>query len=134
MRSRGQQHAPAPQAVRPGSLQATTAYCGGRSCAPEVAHALALVTDKWAVPVLEALVLHAGDSRFRELQRRVGVITQKELSRQLTRLVHHGVVGRDSDPLHPRHVRYRLTPHGQALLAQLDLLGQWAQGRRRTTG
>jgi DNA-binding HxlR family transcriptional regulator len=106
----------------------STGYCGGVSCAEIVARALALVADKWSVPVLEALAFAPGPARFRELQRRIGTITQKELSRQLTRFVHHGVVQRDSDPLHLSRVSYRLTERGRGLLAQLDRMGQWVRG------
>jgi DNA-binding HxlR family transcriptional regulator len=113
-----------------------TSYCEGRSCEQEVARAISLVAGRWAVPVLEALVFAGAPVRFRELQRRVGGISQKELSRQLAAFVHHGIAHRRADALHPTRVDYSLTPRGHALLGQMDQLGRWlldpARERPRT--
>ncbi len=103
-----------------------TNYCNGVSCEQMIAQTLALISGRWAVAVLEALHFAGGPVRFRELQRRVGGITQKELSRQLTRFVHHRVVHRRADALHATRVDYELSARGRDLLAQLDALGQWS--------
>ena len=109
-------------------------YCGGQSCEGEVSRAVGLLSGRWSVPVLEALCL-APDavSRFRELQRRIPGISQKELSRQLSMLVNAGVARRESELNNPRQVRYSLTPRGHALLKHMDALGRWIKSANAPT-
>jgi len=117
-----------PQATttRPGA----TAYCEGHSCEAEIASVLMLIAGRWSVPVLEQLYFANGPVRFRELQRRVGAISQKELTRQLTAFVHRSVAIRRVSGAGDSHVEYELAPRGHALLARLDALGQWAKRPR----
>ena len=102
-------------------------YCGGSSCEAEVARAVALVAGRWAVPVLEALCLGGGPVRFRALQRRVGAISQKELVRQLSLFVHHGVVVRHAGSAERAAVHYAITERGVSLLERMDALGRWVK-------
>lgn len=102
-----------------------TSYCEGRSCEQEITRAIALVSGRWAVPVLEALVFAPGPLRFRQLQRQVAGLSQKELSRQLTRFVHHGIVQRRAELQNPARVDYALTGRGRELLQRLDHIGRW---------
>lgn len=102
--------------------------CGGRSCAQQVGRALQALSGRWAFAVLEAVYFAGGSGRFRELQRRIGRISQKELARQLVSLAASGVVRRvvsEDD----RSVRYEVTPDGVDLLARLQALGQWSEQR-----
>ncbi|HJV61044.1 MAG TPA: helix-turn-helix domain-containing protein [Albitalea sp.] len=108
----------------------TPPYCAGSSCEVDIARAVTLVAGRWAVPVLEALVFANGPLRFRELQRRVAGISQKELTRQLTSFVHHGVALRHAIEGPGARVQYELTPHGRGLLAQMDALGRWLRATR----
>ena len=108
-------------------------YCAGSSCEAEIARALSLVATRWAIPVLEALVFADEPLRFRELQRCVvGGISQKELTRQLTSFVHHGIALRHEVQGPGARVDYVLTERGSALLEQMDALGQWARGAGRS--
>lgn len=116
-----------PATIPTPSVATSTDYCGGRSCGDDIARALQLVSGRWGVPVLEALVFAGTALRFRELQRRVGVISQKELSRHLAAFVAARVVTRHQDALHATRVHYALSERGRALLQQMDALGQWAQ-------
>ena len=102
-------------------------YCGGASCESEVARAVALIAGRWAVPVLEALCLGGGPVRFRALQRRVGAISQKELVRQLSLFVHHGVVVRRPGSSDRAAVHYAITERGLSLLERMDALGRWVK-------
>ena len=105
----------------------TTSYCEGLSCESEITRVLMLVSGRWAVPVLETLLFAGAPVRFRELQRRIGGISQKQLSQQLTSLVHHAVVTRHAVDGPGARVDYTLTPRGKALLAQMDALGRWVR-------
>jgi DNA-binding HxlR family transcriptional regulator len=64
--------------------------------------------------------------RFRELQRGLGRITQKELTRHLRRLEASGLVAREVFHEVPPRVEYRLTDLGRSLLGPLEALGQWS--------
>jgi DNA-binding HxlR family transcriptional regulator len=103
-------------------------YCAGGSCAREVSRAVGVLAGRWAVPVLEALYFAPeAASRFRELQRRVAGISQKELSRQLGNFVNLGVAQRIEQLGAPQRVDYQLTPRGRELMKHMDGLGQWAR-------
>lgn len=107
--------------------EAGTQLCGGLSCAAEAAPALELLGGRWAFALLEALHLAGGRSRFRDLQRRVGGISQKELARNLSQLAGAGVVRRLSLDGPPRQVLYELTARGLALLQRASLLAEWSR-------
>ncbi|VEB42592.1 Uncharacterized HTH-type transcriptional regulator yybR [Chromobacterium violaceum] len=53
-----------------------------------------LIAGKWAIPILYRLIVLDRPVRFGELQRAVGVITQKELTRQLRAFEQRGLVQR----------------------------------------
>jgi DNA-binding HxlR family transcriptional regulator len=114
-------------ATSPPSVATVNSYCAGTSCELDVSRAVALVSSRWAVPVLEALYFAAAPVRFRELQRRLSTISQKELTRQLTVFVHHSVVSRREQRSTRASVDYSLTERGMALLAQMDALGRWGK-------
>jgi len=103
-----------------------TDYCGGASCAREIGHAIAAVSGRWAIEVLEGIHFAGGACRFRDLQRRIGAISSKELSRQLGTLVANGVV--DRLVVRPGHISYGLTTSGRALMQHMAALGAWAKG------
>lgn len=105
----------------------TGGYCDGLSCAGEISEAIAAVSGRWAIQVIEGLHFAGGASRFRELQRRIGAISSKELSRQLGTLVAHGVVERDARI--PGNVSYELTAAGRRLMRHMEALGEWARSR-----
>jgi DNA-binding HxlR family transcriptional regulator len=86
--------------------------------------ALDLVASKWAAYIV--FQLHgAGVLRFRELQRALGKITQKELTKQLRRLERFGLVDREVFAEVPPRVEYRLTALGTSLVAPLTALSEW---------
>lgn len=105
----------------------TTSYCEGLSCESEITRVLSLVSGRWAVPVLETLLFAGEPVRFRELQRRIGGISQKQLSQQLNSFVHHAVVRRHAVDGPGARVDYVLTARGEALLMRMDALGRWVR-------
>ncbi|MGH3629313.1 MAG: winged helix-turn-helix transcriptional regulator [Sciscionella sp.] len=87
--------------------------------------AIALISSKWAVPVLEAL--EHGPRSYNELSRAVD-LDHKSLDRTLRRLRRHILVERGAcrlgaDP--ELRVRYRLTPRARGMLNVIDALGDW---------
>lgn len=109
----------------PLEVRAGEAYCGGSPCEVQITSVVALVSGRWAVAVLEGLHFAGAPTHFLDLQRRIGDITQKELSRHLTRFVHHGVVSRRADEADGRRIHYSLTERGHALMGLMDHLGRW---------
>lgn len=90
-----------------------------------VDQALDLVASKWAAFIVFQLHVHPV-IRFRELQRAIGKITQKELTKQLRKLERFGLVHREVFAEVPPRVEYRLTPLGRTLVAPLTALSQWS--------
>jgi DNA-binding HxlR family transcriptional regulator len=88
-------------------------------------HALELISGKWAMLVLSALV--EGPMRNADLMRRIGGIAQKVLTETLRDLERNGLVVREDRRTMPLHVDYRLSPLGQSLSDALIVLDRWAE-------
>jgi len=86
--------------------------------------ALDLISGKWTVPIVHCL-RQTGRMRFRGLQRRLGAVTQKELTRKLRELERAGLVKRYVHAEVPPRVEYELTPLGTTLVNPLAMLACW---------
>ncbi|MBO0610276.1 helix-turn-helix transcriptional regulator [Myceligenerans salitolerans] len=92
------------------------------ACPVEVA--IAVVGGSWKMTVVKHLL--GGPLRFNALNRAVGPVTPRVLTRQLRDLEADGVVHREVFPEVPPRVEYSLTPLGESLaglVAQLDTWG-----------
>ena len=89
--------------------------------------AMELVAHKWTIHILFALHEAGDPARFRELQRRVAPITQKELTKRLRDLERSGLVGRRVYAEVPPRVEYWLTELGSTLIPALEGLHEWAK-------
>jgi DNA-binding HxlR family transcriptional regulator len=89
-------------------------------------HALELISGKWAMLVLSALV--EGPMRNADLMRRIGGIAQKVLTETLRDLERNGLVVREDRRTMPLHVDYRLSQLGKSLSDALIVLDRWAEG------
>lgn len=87
---------------------------------------LAPVTGKWAMLILFALA--DGSLRFGALRRVIGDVTQRVLTENLRALERDGYLTRHVEPGPPVAVHYALTPLGDALVARLRPLADWAAG------
>ncbi len=100
---------------------------------PCPAHALLdLIASKWTPMIVYSL--RSGPSRFSELQRQIGGISQKMLAQTLRKLESDGLVRRTVHPNSPPRVDYALTEEGQTLVGPLQALCDWVAGyleRRR---
>lgn len=90
-----------------------------------VSDILARVGDKWTVLVVE--ILGRGPTRFSELRRLVGGISQKMLTTTLRQLERDGMVTRTVHATVPPRVDYELTPLGRELLVPVHALADWAR-------
>jgi DNA-binding HxlR family transcriptional regulator len=87
---------------------------------------LARLGDKWSILVLVALSRADGCcSRFSELMRAVGGISQRMLATTLRNLERDGIVTRRIYPQVPPKVEYTLTTRGQGLLIPVEQLVRW---------
>jgi DNA-binding HxlR family transcriptional regulator len=91
---------------------------------PNLRQALDLIADKWVVAVL--YVLSQGTKRYGELQREIGDISQRMLTRTLRDLERNGLVNRKVYLVVPPMVEYSLTPLGETLNQVLKELCDWS--------
>ncbi len=86
-----------------------------------------LIAHKWTVAIIYQLHNAGGPVRFRQLQRQVHPITQKELTKRLRDLERSGLVDRTIFAEVPPRVEYRLTELGATLIPAIAGLHQWAE-------
>jgi DNA-binding HxlR family transcriptional regulator len=91
---------------------------------PYLRQTLDLIADKWVVAAL--YVLSQGTKRYGELQREIGNISQRMLTRTLRDLERNGLVDRKVYPVVPPMVEYSLTPLGLTLNLLLKSLCDWS--------
>ncbi len=89
--------------------------------------ALDLISPKWTALILHHLSQAGTTIRFRQLQRKVKPITQKELAKRLRELEASGVIHREVFAEVPPRVEYHLTEMGKALIPLIKALGAWAR-------
>jgi len=71
--------------------------------------------------------LLSGTKRFNALQREIGNVTQRMLTRQLRELEEAGLVARKVYPVVPPKVEYSLTEKGRTLEPVLLALKAWGE-------
>ena len=86
---------------------------------------VALLADKWTIPVLHAL--GRGTRRTGELKRELQGVSQKMLTQTLRTLEAHGLLTRTVHPVVPPHVDYALTPMGASINEPLAELCGWVE-------
>jgi DNA-binding HxlR family transcriptional regulator len=91
---------------------------------PYLRQTLDLIADKWVVAVL--YVLSHGTKRYGELQREIGDISQRMLTRTLRDLERNGLIDRKVYPVVPPMVEYSLTPLGLTLNRVLKSMCDWS--------
>lgn len=82
------------------------------------------ISGRWKLLVIYWLAQRT--FRFNELQRHLGGITHRTLTRQLSELQEAGFVVRKDFKSIPPHVEYSLTPLGQSLIPLLEAMHDWA--------
>jgi len=90
---------------------------------PGSALVVALLADKWTIPVIHAL--SRGTKRTGELRAEIGGVSQKMLTHTLRTLEEHGLVDRKVYPVVPPKVEYRLTELGESINEPLAEICTW---------
>lgn len=89
-----------------------------------IADTLDCIGGKWKLMILSVLVTE-GPKRFRELQREVGGITARMLSKELKDLETNELIERRTYDSTPMMVEYRLSSYGQTLGEVMIVLKNW---------
>ncbi len=84
---------------------------------------LLLISSKWNILILRDLM--GGTKRFGELQRSIGLISQKVLTASLRDLENKAIVDRKVYAEVPPRVEYSLTELGRSLKPILDSMWDW---------
>ena len=93
-----------------------------------ISETLARIGDKWTVLVVELLA--TGPTRFNEMRRTIGNISQRMLTLTLKKLEANGIVNRTIFPTVPPRVDYSLTPIGRSLAVPVKALMMWTRDNR----
>lgn len=93
-------------------------------------YTLSMIGGKWRLVLLYWLV-EAQPVRFNELQRKIGTITYKALSRELKEMEADGLVRRKEYPQVPPKVEYSLTEKGASLYPIMEQMCQWGTEHSR---
>ncbi len=91
---------------------------------PNLRQTLDLICDKWVVAVV--YVLSQDTRRYGELQKELGDVSQRMLTRTLRDLERNGLVNRKVYLVVPPMVEYSLTPLGKTLNQVLQELCSWS--------
>lgn len=85
---------------------------------------ISAISGRWKLLIIYWLA--QGNCRFNQLQRNLGGITHRTLTRQLSELRDTGFVARKDFQTIPPHVEYSLTPLGESLVPLLLQMHDWA--------
>lgn len=89
---------------------------------------LQLIAHKWSVRILRSLLHAEGNMlRFGQLQKGLGGITQRELTKHLREFEKAGIIARKVYAEVPPRVEYRLTETGHSLLKPIEEISLWAE-------
>lgn len=88
-----------------------------------------VIQGKWRIPIIISLVY--GDKRFGEIQRDIGDISPKMLSKELKVLEDYRIITRTVFDSMPVSVEYSLTPLGRSMRQLLLELRNWGKHFRQ---
>lgn len=90
----------------------------------EIEKLIAAISGRWKLLIIFWLLQEP--CRFNQLQRNLGTITHRTLTRQLVELAEAGFVARKDFKTIPPRVEYSLTPLGHSLIPVLRSMHDWA--------
>jgi DNA-binding HxlR family transcriptional regulator len=70
--------------------------------------------------------LETSEKRYSELKRAIPAVTEKVLIQHLKQLENDGLILRESRPVVPPHVTYRLSAAGKGLQPAIQAMAEWA--------
>ncbi|SRR5574344_1237640 len=91
-----------------------------------IRNVLARLCDKWSLLILHSLECNEGPTRYKDIQKSIGDISQKMLSVTLRALEADGFVLRKAYAEIPPRVEYELTDRARSFLPHMHDLVDWA--------
>ncbi|MGH7142111.1 MAG: winged helix-turn-helix transcriptional regulator [Candidatus Saccharimonadales bacterium] len=88
-----------------------------------IATAIEIIGSKWTALILRDL--SSGSKRFCMLEKSVGKINPRTLSKRLDDLEAQGIISKQSFTERPPHIEYTLTKKGRDLLPVLEQMAVW---------
>lgn len=85
--------------------------------------AMSVIEGRWKGTII--CMLAPGPMRFSELQRKIGEITSRILSKQLKELENDGMINRNAISDGKLKVEYSLTDKGRSIIPVLESLAEW---------
>ena len=98
---------------------------GGAVC--PVRYALAIIGQKWKIPILWHLAEEKRPLRYSDLKRSIPGVTDVMLSKCLDELAENGLIHRNQYDCIPPRVEYTLTERGDSLIPVLYTIHAWGQ-------
>lgn len=111
------------------STQPPAGFCRFRINA--VKDSMDILTGKWKIHILGTL-LYGGKMRFMDLQREIGGIGSKMLSKELQDLEMNNLLTRTIKNTKPITVEYELTDFGKTLEPIINEIAQWGINYRES--
>jgi DNA-binding HxlR family transcriptional regulator len=93
-------------------------------------YTLSLINGKYKMIIMYGLAEYKPVMRFNELQRAIGVISFKTLSKTLKEMEEDQLIIRQEYPQIPPKVEYSLSERGKSLIPILDMMCLWG-GKNR---
>jgi DNA-binding HxlR family transcriptional regulator len=90
---------------------------------------LNVLNGKWKLPIMGSLTF--GKKRFKEIERHIGDITPRMLSKELKDLEANGIIKRTIHHTSPVMVEYELTKSGETFRQVLDKMIEWGLQHRK---
>lgn len=88
-----------------------------------IASAMEIIGNKWTALILRDL--SSGPKRFTQLEKSIGGINPRTLSRRLDELEEHAIITKQSFAQVPPRTEYTLTQKGSDLLPVLEQMATW---------
>ena len=90
-----------------------------------IAAAMEIIGNKWTALILRDLA--SGEKRFCSLEKSVGDINPRTLSKRLDELEAHGIIRKQTFAEVPPRVEYTLTEKGEDLIPILQQMAVWGE-------
>jgi DNA-binding HxlR family transcriptional regulator len=109
-------------------MKTTTAQLPSQALEPHggcIAAAMEIIGNKWTALILRDLA--SGEKRFCALEKTVGSINPRTLSKRLDELEQHGIITKRAYAEVPPRVEYTLTEKGEDLIPILQQMATWGE-------
>jgi len=94
-----------------------------------VRDALDVVSSKWKLQII--IAIWAGNRRFKDIERQIGRISPRMLSKELKELEEHKLINRTVYDSVPVSIEYTATDHAESLKELVDNLRNWGTKHRK---